>query len=249
MRIIPTNIVSGANNAHTQALEGRRAGGRSSRRDNIVQERIQEKRREMQIRAREDEQIKALQKRMQKIKNSDMDFESRMLMLSSLADRIEQIHENRAEREVLAAEREMQRQKALLEEHARAEERAEQDDLHKDPEEAEEAKERSLVLSLSNIAVSKDNLSALKQTRAAMAGEAGHLRRAIEFDRTSGNSHEFRNQQLKRLTLGIARTDAAIQFTISSMYRESAKLQESQLAQYRQQPEEKDDDDEVTHNM
>ena len=241
------NIISGANNAHTQALEGRRASGRSSRRESIAQERIQERRREMQIRKREDEQIKALQKRIQKIKSSDIDFELRMSMISSLTDRIDQIYENREEREVLAAEREMQRQKALLEEHTRArEEQAEQNNLHKDPEEAEEARERAVILSLSNIAISQDKLNTLKQTRATMAREAVHLRRAIQFDNAEGQSHEFRNQHLSKLNLGIVRTDAAIKFTISSMYRESAKLQESQLVQYRQQPEEKDDDDEAS---
>ncbi|MCL2852289.1 MAG: hypothetical protein FWE20_04535 [Defluviitaleaceae bacterium] len=265
MNITPANIIANANNAHAQASEGqRRSGGRISRRDSIVQERIQERRREMQLRAREDKQIRDLQERMQKIKSSDMDFDLRMSKVSSLVDRINQIHENRAERESIAVEREMHRQKALIDENSRVrEEQAEQDTIHKDREEAEEERERSAILSLTQIAVNQNNISVLRQTRAALAEEAGHVRRAIENDNSnyvkvgsegifsvqSGYSdpHDFRNRHLSKLNLGIARTDAAINSAVISMYRESAKLQESQLTQYRQQPEEDDgDDDENT---
>lgn len=243
-----------------------RIRSRSERRDNIIQERLREKQLEKQIRAREDKQIKALQERIQEIsEEEDLCLQHRLNKISGLTDMITRIHEKRAERELQAVEREVARQKTLLEESARPENESRQCQEPVDPEEAEKAQQRDQIMGMTRIAVNQQRLTALKQNRASMALEAGNMRRSIESENSNhtkmgviysphvlaqgrgiiispqsgyGNSQDFRNRHLAKLNLGIARTDAFIRVTISSMYRESSRLQETQLAQYRQQPEE-----------
>ncbi|MCL2616463.1 MAG: hypothetical protein FWD96_02310 [Defluviitaleaceae bacterium] len=268
MGIAFNNIGPNTGNINPMVLQSRkdsqRSAGRHSRRDSIMQERLQEKRREMQIRAQEDEHIKAIKEKMQQIRDSDSSIGTKMDKLDMLTNKIVNIHENRADRELMAAEREMARTKALLEETAQERER-EVSEQHKDPEEAKKQQEREALTGLTRLAVSQDRLSALKQNRAMLTREAGQIRRAIESPNSNymkvglnpdataiaegygiiintqfgrGNPQDFRNQHLSKLTLGIARTTAAINTTIAGMYRESSKLQESQLKHYMQHAEE-----------
>jgi len=231
-----------------------------------VQERVQEKKREMQIRAREYEQIGMLQERIQKVNNSDMEDDVKKVMVESLTDRIKRIFDNRAERELMAAEREMQRQKELLEEGTQVRENLpEQNAVHSDPQEEEEARERETVISLTQIAVGKDKLNVLRQTRAALSRSSVQIRQAMESENSNyvmrgtgpdgvllaesiqdgyGDPTDYRNQQLNKLTTGIARTNAAVLHTVTGIYNEAAKLQESQLPKYRRQHEDDEDADE-----
>jgi len=91
--------------------------GRGTLRERITQQRLQDRAREMRIREREDERIAAIHEEMALIKVSgDMSFELIKSKLSALTNRINNIHEARADRELINAEREMQRTKKLLEE-------------------------------------------------------------------------------------------------------------------------------------
>jgi len=246
----------------------------------------------MQTRIRENERIAELKGQIARLKSSSFDLEDedieidfeklaalKELQVNNLMDRIKHILESRAQREVLAAEREMMRTKTLLEEskHRAQESQPSQSDLPKDEEEAEEEKQRARMKGLTRIAATQDNISSLRRTRSALASEAGHIRRAIESgssnyiktgripshisirDKTVhignelilsvqsgyGNPNDFRNKQLGRVSLAISGVDAAINHSISSMYRESAKLQESQLVQYRQSSEEEQENETV----
>ena len=244
------------------------AGGRNTFRDRIIQERLQDRKREMRIRERENEWIVEINQKMAHIKACrDMGIDSQKLKLAALQDRIDRIYESRTEREALAAEREMMRTKALLEESKHVnEQQSKQNDLPKDPEEAEEERQRASIKSMTRIAAIQDNISRLSRTRAALAGEAGHIRRAIESENSNytktgavpnlihtgerfiigvqsgyGNPNDFKNTHLNRLNLALTNLDASINHAVSSMYRESAKLQDSQLMLHRQQAEEDED--------
>jgi hypothetical protein len=185
----------------------------------------------------------------------------RQLLLAKLEIRlkqtIDQIAESRRMREELANEREMLRQKAIIQDITQIrEERPNYSRLlEEDEEEAEERQEREKIRGMTQIAATRDNISSLRQTRAALASEAGQLSRAM----ASGNSNytkastegassqqsgfggsDFRNRQLGRLNQGISRIDAAVNFAISDMYRESARMQDDQLTVYRQPEEEED---------
>ena len=253
MNISTNNIVSLSN-------ASRRPGNRNAFRADLMQMRLQEKRREMQIREKENERIKLLTERMTEARNNfDMDPRLRQSILDSLSRQIDQIYKNRTEREAMAAEREMMRQKAVLEEATRVrDERPDNADEDKDPQEAKEAGQRDMMKGLVRLDAAQKRISTLRQTHAGLAVEAGHLHRAIHSENSNytligsghgaetvvggqsgmGNLGDYRNQQLAKLNLGIARTDAAINQTISSMYRESARAQEGWLAEQRQSSEE-----------
>jgi len=226
----------------------RRPSSRNGLQTDLMQLRLQEKRREMQLQEKENERIKLLTERMSEVKNSDMDWNLRQSVLESLTSQINQIYENRAEREVMAAEREMLRQKAVLEETTQMQERPTNANEYQDPQEAEEAGERDMMKGLVRLSVTQDRITTLRQTRAKLAEEAGHISRAIHSENSNytligsgageviigGQSglgpNDYRNQQLAKLNLGIARTDAAINQAISSMYRDSARWQAEGLA-------------------
>jgi len=227
----------------------RRPGSRNRLQTDLMQLRLQEKKREMQLQEKENERIKLLTERMAEAKNNtDMDWNLRQIVLESLTNQINQIHENRAEREVLAAEREMMRQKAVLEETTQMQERPANENEDLDPQEAKEAAERDMMKGLVRLSVAQDRIATLRQTRAALAEEAGHISRAIHSENSNytligsgGNeviiggqtglgADDYRNQQLARLNMGIARTDAAINQAISSMYRDGARWQNEGLA-------------------
>ena len=264
MRIASNNMIANAAGAGGNMDGLRRSGGRNARRANIIQDRVIEQQRELQIREKENERITALRERMHKIGgNMEMDFEIRRLKISSLSDQILKIYENRTRREEVAAEREMMRQKAVIEETTSfREDSPEQDEIGRDPEKAEELAQRENIRGLTRIAVSMDTIHTLRQTRASMASEAGQLRRDMESENSNyvkigivaadstvvdiikseqsgfGNPSDFRNRQLNRLNHGISRLDAAINSAVSSMYRESSRMQESELAHHNERDEE-----------
>jgi hypothetical protein len=243
----------------------RRAGGRKNAlQTELMQMRLQEKKQEMHVRERENERIKLLTERMSEAKNSDMAPELRQNVLDSLTQQINQIYENRDRRELMAVEREALRQKAVVEEATEMRDAPENNANvreDKDPQEAREAGERDMMKGLVRLAARQERIGALRQTRAALAEEAGHISRAIHSENSNytligygggevivvgqsglGNPNDYRNQQLAKLNLGIARTDAAINQAVSSMYRESAKLQEGWLAEQQEMSEEERED-------
>ena len=249
MRIMSNNLIGTPGSAMSRVMGGHR---QTSRRDMIIQQRLQDNKREMKIREREDKQLMKIHEKMAQVKNSDMNEGLKWSILDGLTDKITRIHEKRAERETLAAEREMARTKALLDEIMRPDEDNERSSLireaQKTPEEAERANQRDMLMGMTRIAVSKDKLSTLKRTRADLAERAGHLERALRNDGKNpakvgrgggevvisiqhGLGNDFRGQELGKLREGIARTTAAINITIGSMYRESSRMQEIRHAQ------------------
>ena len=260
---IPTNNIAAFGAAGSRP---RRAGGRQSAlQTELMQMRLQEKKHEMQMRERENERIKLLAERMSEVKNSDMDLNLKRDVLDSLSNQIKQIYENRSQREQMAAEREMLRKKALLEEATQMRDLPRNNANvreDKDPQEAREAEERDMMKGLVRLAAQRDRIGTLRQTRAKLAEEAGHISRAIHSENSNytlvgsganvettvagqsgpSNPNDYKNQQLAKLNLGIARTDAAINQAVSSMYRESARMQEGWLAEQQQKPEEEGED-------
>ena len=215
----------------------RRPGGRGGLQTELMQMRLQERQRELQMREKENERIKLLTERMSEVKNSDMEWNIKQNTIESLTNQINQIYKNRAEREIMTAEREMMRQKAVVEEATQVRE-----------EVLAEAEDDDNIQGLTRLAVTQDRISTLQQTRATLAQEAGHIERAIYGENSNyiliGSGHgvetiiggqtglgadDYRNQQLAKLNLGIARTDAAINQAVASMYRESARVQEGWL--------------------
>ena len=241
MRIASNNVLA---NAGLGAADGRR---RSARRNNIIADRTMERRREMKMQERENERIRNLHDKISSIKNnSNLSIDNRTQMIRGITDQIASIYERRAEREEQAAEREMMRQKILIEELTSKMEMPEKE--YDDPEEAEKARHYFKLYGAVNFASSKNTLQTLKQTRAALASESGHLRRAIKNPNSAqinigiipasdllsdgkgifidirlgtGTPDDFRNTHKRRLNDSIASLDGAIAAAIGSMYRES----------------------------
>jgi len=254
--------------AAVTANNGLRSAGQTTLKDRVIQQRLQDRQRELRIREREDERIALIQEEMAFIQSSDMDFELKKSKLSSLTNRIKNIYEARQDREALDAEREMMRTKALLEESERAEKPPNSDDSQKKPEEIEEAKQRDSIMGMSLIASKQDRLNILQRTRAALKAEAGHLGRAMGSPNSNyvkigaapgedlviasqsgyGNPGDFRTSQLEKLNLGISKTTAAINHTIASMYKESSNLQESQLAEHKKHADDEKESETIEIN-
>ena len=261
IRISPNNSFANANFGASRVFGNeRRTNNRNARLDNIMQQRAQERKMEMQMREREDARIARLEAKIKEAGKSDMDFELRSRIISGFSDQINRILEGRAERE-------MMRKKAAIEENTRpGEEKTTKNETEKCPEEAEDKRQRNSISSLTRIAAEQDNMANLKRVRANLSSEAGHLERAMSggnsnyanvgiiplgngeteliFHAQSGfGNNDFRNRQLSQLNEGIAGLDAALKMSISNMYRESAKMQESQLADYRKEAGEEDNDE------
>lgn len=269
MRVVPNSLFASGVRGGSPFSAGGSGGRLAALRQRIMEQRMNDQRREMQIRERENQIINDLHERITLIKESDDSGEAKRAMISGIIDRIAQIHENRAERELLAVEREMQRQKTLLEEIANAtEEEHNQNapDRTKDPEEAEKERERQFTVGMTRIAVGKDNIRNLKRTRAALEGRAGHLRRAIGSPNSnsvktgsypyqnsveviisvrSGHGDDFRNHELARFNEGIARTSAAIDTKLGRLFRQTADMQRRDPAA-RPWHTDKDDEDPAT---
>ncbi|MCL2855851.1 MAG: hypothetical protein FWE21_09580 [Defluviitaleaceae bacterium] len=238
--------------------------GRNSQRENIMQARQQDRQRELKIRAREDERIADLQERMgEALANRELSLDTRKMMAQSFADRIAQIHRQRADRETAAAELEAMRTQALIEANTAPENRRNQDeDKYETREEAEEARNRAQIDGLTRIAAGMDNVASLRQVRTSVVSELGHLERAMDspaanFIKIGGlgqnadvlmagqgivvsqhigrGADDFRNHQAGRLNQAIGRIDGAINMSIANMYRESTRLQENRMGEYEEE--------------
>ena len=279
------------------AMDGRRRPGRrGSRIAGIIQERERDRAREMQLRQAENERVQGLRDNIMRLMSPAEDNENlnddemneellqdreaqreadeaqRQAKLALLEKRLEQtikqIAESRLMRQELAAEREMKRQKAIIEEATQIrEERPSFNNILPEDEEAEEERQvRESIRDLTNIAATQDNITNLRQTRAALASEAGQLRRAMTNDNSNytkvgriegsavrdvivseqsgfSDANDFRIRHLARLNIGISRLDAAIEFAISRLYGDSVRLQDSQQSGYRQDADDEENQD------
>lgn len=229
--------------------------GNTHTRRNRVNERIAQREREMQIRERENEIIRKIKEEIARVESSDMADDLKRLTLMSLGEQIQQIHDNRSEREQLAIEREMRQNKMEQEERQREKEergRAKAE-RHMDQE---EAMERAIVRDLSLIGARMDSISSLKTTRARMVSEASQLEQDLENSKTlsrdaaqqarqrnamhgtigpehvistSSNPKDFRQTHLQNLNEGISRLDSTINSQVAALYRDSVRMQETQL--------------------
>lgn len=228
-----------------------RANSRAARRESIMLNRVEERRRELQKREKENERIGKIMAQISEVKaSSTMSAKLAQRVIAGLQMQIEQIYEAREAREIFAVEMEMARKHIVFNDLMQPEEKPE-NGLYEEPKEPEEAKEENQRLKMSSLmrlVASKENLAVKSQVRATLAMEAGQLRQAMESPNSNTtkmgfgggeaiiSSHsgfggdDFRNRQYNQLIRGIAGMDAAIKSTISNMYRESAKLQEEYLA-------------------
>jgi len=253
------NISSSNNTMRMPARNDTRTG----RIDRLTDMRARLREREDAQRKREDARIQRLGERMNtQLQNPELTAEMRTQIIRGFNMQIEQIYRNRADREAEAAEKEAAIMQMILEENTRPEQREEQEESrYESDEEAKERIERERLTGLTQIAISQDRITALRQTRAAMANEAGHLRAAMDSDVASmakvgvvprGDSVEvitsfnpirgndnFVNNQYNKLREGISRLDASIMHATATMYQQSASAQEAYLAENKQ-----DDDDE-----
>ncbi|MCL2415669.1 MAG: hypothetical protein FWD01_02545 [Defluviitaleaceae bacterium] len=234
---------------------------RNSRQADIMRQRMQEREREMKLQEKENERISLLRERIDNIRDSaDIESNLKSKMISGLEQSIKHIHLTRKNRAELAAEQEVLRQKAVLEESTTIRERPQnpqENTINKNPEDEEEARkeqQKAQVSGLTRIALAQDNLTNLLQLRASLNMQASQVQSAVESPNSNytmagtgggetviseqsgyGNPSDFRNQELGKLKEGIAKTDAAIKFAISKMYRQNQEMQESRLAEQRQQ--------------
>jgi len=235
-----------------------RNDARAGRIDRLVDMRNSLREREDNLREREDARIQRLTERMNiELQDPELSQQRRTALIRNFNVQIEQIYRNRTDRENAATEKEAAIKQLILEEHTRPEERENQEeDRYETEEEATERRERERITGLTQIALSQDKISNLRQTRHAMAAEAGHLERAMDSDVANmlkvgvvqrGDSLEiitsfssmrgndnFVNNQYNKLREGIARIDASIMHSIASMYQTSANTQEAYLAENRQ---------------
>jgi len=240
-------------------------GGRNSQRENIIQARQQEQQRELELRQKEDERIAVIKDRMAEVSGDrELTLQMRTAEIDLLTHRIKQIHQARTDRETARAELEAIRNQVLIEEATAPENRRNEDDeTYENREEAEEARNRVQIDGLTRIAVGMDNLSVLRQTRASLVSELGHLERAMDSPNSNTikigivahtdvleagqgvfiSQHfgrgvdDFRNHHASRLNKAIGRTNVAINMAVADMYRESARLQENQLGDYHEREE------------
>jgi len=259
----------------------RQSTSRGERKRDLMQERVAAHEREMRMRETEDKRISKLNEEIFRVEESEMSDEAKKLTIAMLNEQINSIFMTRAEREQAAIEREMQRQQQEMEERMRERERLAQESQteNKTEEELQAAAERSAVRGLTAIGTRLDNISSLKRTRASMNAEATRLRGEGDFDKSfvrqsnqkiiahasatgasvsflfGGNSSlsadTFKGRHLINLGAGISRLTSNINHQVSSLYRDSQKLQEEQLRIYREKarvPSQQDDDDEEQHS-
>ena len=240
-------------------------GGRNSQRENIIQARQREQQRELELRQKEDERISVIKDRIAEVSGDrELTMQMRTVEIDLLTHRIKQIHQARTDRETARAELEAMRNQVLIEEATTPENRRKEDDeAYETREEAEEARNRTQMDGLTRIAVGMDSLSILRQTRASLVSELGHLERAMDSPNSNTvkigiisnadvlgagqgvfisqhfgrGGDDFINHQASRLNQAIGRTNVAINMAVADMYRESARLQENQLGDYREREE------------
>lgn len=253
---------------------GQRNDGRAARVDRLNQIRNQMRSQEAQVQKREDAQIRRINAQISEIRfNSDVSVESRTKALNNLEMRIQRILEVRAEREVEFAGKDAMIDQMLMKENTSVEKRETRDEVcYEDEEETEARAERRQMADLAEADMSVSNLHTLRSTHNSLSSEAMHLRHAMDSESANftkigvvprGNyidvdiiisrnpmrgTDNWVNNQYTNLNRAMARTDAMINSAIASMYRDSVQMQESQLAQYRQEQEQNhslDGDDEA----
>jgi len=196
------------------------------------------------------EELMYLEKR--SISHDDLrqELESRFNMIESLAGKIAQIYEKRAEREAARAEQnarelQMKMEERLREREEEAKEAAE--NMRTQPREAEEIEqqnERAKLQNFAHINQSSHVIHELARVRGARSLEALQLRHAIQSENSWGfkiitedikikvpsgreNPNDFRNYHLRKVETGIARMDEAIMQRVVDMYRRSKEEAEA----------------------
>jgi hypothetical protein len=213
---IANNMNTNAFNSNLRALDNRaRAGGRNSRQAAAIQDRIREREHEMKLREKEDERVMMLRERMGKVRDSDMDVKQKFDMLESLEGRIKQIYDNRANREEMAAERELQRQQAILEEASQMQQEntpRQSEAYNTDPEKEEERQRHAEISGITRIAVAKDKINELQRTRGSLKTQAWHVKSAM----SSENSNYVKVGTIPEISAGEVRKEAEIITNVQS---------------------------------
>jgi len=214
--------------------------------------------------------LKERMERLVNREDGNMDYAQRRLLIEGLEHRIKRIQDRRAERALRAEEMEVKRQQLLLEEATTMQEPPPEEDVqeaNEDEEEREERGRRAFTKGLVKLAVNFESISNLRQSAATMRLRAGMLRRVMEGENSNtvktGNimgsspipietihtvqsgftiDGDFRQQELSQLMEGISRTEAAIKSAVSQAYKNTAYLQEGQLALYRKEDDEESED-------
>ncbi|MCL1878358.1 MAG: hypothetical protein FWF80_05835, partial [Defluviitaleaceae bacterium] len=102
--------------------------------------------------------------------------------MDSLSAQLAQIHTNRAEREMVALDREFARAKMEMEERMRERERIAEEQQNRCEEELDAAAERSTTRALVNMSVKAENIRSLSSTRSQLQAAATRLRGEADFD-------------------------------------------------------------------
>jgi hypothetical protein len=138
--------------------------------------------REARLREAEDLHIARIREEMDSLRGTGMEPDLLSAALRGLSSQISEILAQRAEREQIAMERELQQKKADMEERRREnEERAEEKRAENaTAEELEQMRERALTRGIVTMSARADNIAGLRRTRATLAVEAGQLSRDIE---------------------------------------------------------------------
>jgi len=256
MRTAMNSVLGSTSNA---MISRQRPMSRSARRDQLIQDRLAERQREMQKQKKEKERINNIKARMSDIMaDEDLSRDIQRHKITSLTGQIAQIYESREHRQALAAEREASRQHEVLSELMQPEERPQNNLLYKIqcPDEAEEEEQNNKIANVTRFAAARDSITLKARTRAVLAAEAGQLRRALESpnsntvkvgiigserkiqpdagiiisSHTGFGGNDFRNTHYANLKRGIAGLDIAINSTISNIYRDSMKTQEEHIS-------------------
>ena len=260
------------NNVFQNALRNNR--GSSSRRmqQQHMQQRVAEREREQRIRKSEDERIEVLHDKISMVMaDQGIDYEQRRLRVTQFTEQIKQIHAGRADREELAAEREVMRQQQLLAETQREQEELAEERRANNVETATSEEELQLlqanedIRNLTMMSARIDHITALNTTRTRLEAEANLLEQAIDNDEgyvkvriPTGNHHavhtitvptgregdDFRQTQLNRLQKGISRLEVAVAQQVGSLYRDGQVMQEAQLRYIREGAKPVTDEDE-----
>jgi len=256
--IAGTNYTSENNNRVFQnAFHNNRGSASRRMQQQHMQERIAEREREQRIRKSEDERIEVLHDKISMVMaDQDIDYEQRRLRITQFTEQIKQIHSGRADREELAAEREVLRQQQLLAETQREQEEAAEEarannvETATSEEELQQLQANEDIRSLTMMSARIDHITALNTTRTRLEAEANLLEQAIDNEEgyvkiriPTGNFHsvhtiavpagregnDFRQTQLSRLNEGISRLEVAVAQQVGSLYREGQVMQEAQL--------------------
>jgi len=260
--IVGSNFTSeNSSRAMQHAFNSSRGSASRRLQSQHVQERLIEREREQRIREKEDERIQVLGDKIALVlADQDMDEEQRKMRVTQFTNQIKQIHTGRAEREELAAEREILRQQQLIAETQREkEELAEEQRANNAPvansvEEAQQLQANETIRSMTMMSARMDHISALNATRTRLQAEAELLEQATENvegwivtrlqDGTlipslttfssSQNSDDFREVHLRNLKAGITRLETTALQQVGSLYRDSQVMQEAQLRYMRE---------------